>query len=114
MNYGPVNYESYKSMQMLFLGLDEKDKYLLKPDEAKEINAKYGKYFDKLNKLSSFKLVEESHKNKAWIKARNGLVPYEPSDNKIDEQSRFFKIHCIMNKSVIDLKYFQFKSFFYN
>lgn len=88
--YGPVNEKSYKFMQMLFWSFDEKDEYLLKDDEMKVIDLKYGKYFNKWNKLSSDELAIKSRKNKAWINAREGLMDDEPSNKSIDESSLDF------------------------
>lgn len=87
--YGPVNFDSYKFMQNLFLSLDEKDEYILLPQEIRKIDKKYKKYFDKWNVLSSDELVEISHTNLAWIKARKGIPADVPSKEFLIENENF-------------------------
>lgn len=88
--YGPVNVDSYKYLQPYFDELDEKENFLLDEDEVKEIDKQYLESFEKWNKYSAQELVEISHSNKAWIKARGSLGVDEICKDKIDEQSKDF------------------------
>ncbi|MDE5767036.1 MAG: DUF4065 domain-containing protein, partial [Malacoplasma sp.] len=89
--YGPVNFVSYRFMQKLFMKLDEKDTYILSNKEIKLIDKKYKKYFDKWNEYSPEELIEKSHKNLAWIKARKGIDPDCPSREILEEDEDFLK-----------------------
>lgn len=88
--YGPVNVDSYKYLQPYFDELDEKENFLLDEDEVKEIDKQYLESFEKWNKYSAQELVEISHSNKAWIKARGNLGVDEICKDNIDEQSKDF------------------------
>lgn len=88
--YGPVNVDSYKYLQPYFDELDEKENFLLKEKDVKEIDKQYLESFEKWNKYSTQELVEISHSNKAWIKTRGSLGVDEICKDKIDEQSKDF------------------------
>lgn len=96
--YGPVNYESYKYMQNLFLCLDEKDEFILSTREIREIDKKYKKYFDKWNVYSSDELIERSHKNLAWIKARKDTPADAPSKEFLIENNDFLVFNDSKNQ----------------
>lgn len=73
------------------MGLDEKDTYILSNEEIKKIDKKYKKYFEKWNEYSSDELVEKSHNNLAWIKARKEIDPDCPSEEILEENEDFLK-----------------------
>lgn len=88
--YGPVNVDSYKYLQPYFDELDEKEKFLLKDEEIKEIDKQYLESFEKWNQHSTKDLIDISHTNKAWLKARGSLGIDEICKDKMDEQSKDF------------------------
>lgn len=89
--YGPVNYDSYKSFQNFFWGFDEKDTYILDEKEIKQIDKKYKVFYEKWNSFSTSQLVDKSHKNLSWIKARKGIDSDKPSNNILEENQTFLK-----------------------
>lgn len=88
--YGPVNVDSYKYLQPYFDELDEKENFLLDEDTVKEIDKQYLESFEKWNKYSAQELVEISHSNKAWIKARQGFGEYDVCKISLNEKDPDF------------------------
>ena len=93
---GPVNTEVYYYLRPMFIEIDEKDHYLLsekKEEDKKEIerlDRKYKTFFEKWDVYSDDDLIDISHTNKAWVKARKDIGPNEPCTNYLDEQSPEF------------------------
>ncbi len=91
--YGPVSYESYTFMYDYFAKLDETESFILSDEEVKEIDKKYGKYLDKYIDKTPNELVELSHKNKAWIKARKGYAKDAVCKEYMDENESFIEFN---------------------
>ena len=98
--YGPVNRETYEFFKLFFWGEDELEgNSNLEDDKFLEMENKFSDYFEKWNKLDAHSLVEKSHLNRAWIKAREGKEFEEPSTKTLDEESVDF---IEFNKEVED------------
>ena len=87
---GPVNTEVYYYLRPMFIEIDEKDHYLLPKEQMQKIDQKYKASFEKWDVYSEDDLIDISHTNKAWIKARKDIWPNEPCTNYLDEQSPEF------------------------
>lgn len=84
---GPVNVQVYNVLKLYFWGLDEAQiiDENMPDDKFSEIDLKYNDFFNKWNDKETSELVDISHKNKSWIKARGNLNADEPSNEKMDE-----------------------------
>ena len=91
--YGPVSVVSFEYLQPWFNKENEPDCYFLPLEEEKEIDKKYLKYFEKYEKYSPNELVEMSHKNCAWIKARKGLGDKDICKEFMIEDDDFLKFN---------------------
>lgn len=91
--YGPVNVESFRYMQQYFGGEAEKEEFLLESNEVKEIDEKYGKYFDKYYNYAPSTLVDMSHKNVSWINARGDIDIDAVCHNRLAEDETFIKFN---------------------
>ena len=87
---GPVNTETYYYLRPMFIEIDEKDHYLLPKEQMQKIDQKYKASFEKWDVYSEDDLIDISHTNKAWIKARKDIYADEPCTNYLDEQSPEF------------------------
>jgi len=89
--YGPVNTESYFFMQDFFNKKDEQEGFLLEDEQVKEIDKLYLEYFEIYSKYSSSTLVDKSHQNMAWIKARGNFGSTETCNTLMIENDDFIK-----------------------
>lgn len=87
---GPVNTEVYYYLRPMFIEIDEKDHYLLSKEQVQKIDQKYKAFFEKWDVYSEDDLIQISHTNEAWIKARKDIDADEPCTNYLDEQSTEF------------------------
>ena len=87
--YGPVNPESYFSLQKFFNEEDEQDAYYLSKSEVNEIDEIYGTWFNQYSKYTKEELIEKSHKNQAWINARANLGVQDPCRKFLEEDATF-------------------------
>ena len=89
--YGPVSRESFDFLQPWFNKDTELDLFLLSSEEEKIIDKKYKKYLEKYIIYSPNELVELSHKNISWIKARGDLGANEICREFMKENDDFIK-----------------------
>ena len=89
--YGPVSRESFDYLQPWFNKETELDSFILSSEEVKIIDDKYGKYLDKYIMYSPNELVELSHKNLSWIKARGKFGANEICREFMKENDDFIK-----------------------
>lgn len=89
--YGPVNKESFYYLQPWYNDENEIEEYLLSEQEAKIIDKKYLKYYEKYANYSPKALVNKSHKNLAWLKAREGYGADEICHNLLEEDANFIE-----------------------
>ncbi|BDV02195.1 MAG: hypothetical protein HPAVJP_0840 [Candidatus Hepatoplasma vulgare] len=86
---GPVHRDIYFGFRNFFNFDDEKDVFKIDENKSKILSKRYDFFIDKYlniyNKNGIWKLVELTHKNIAWIKARKGIDKNEPSTNKLDD-----------------------------
>lgn len=87
--YGPVNVESFFEMQKFFSKNEEKEQFTIDIDEIKEIDKLYGKWLSKYLNLSATELVEMSHRNHSWKRARKNLGTDESCKNYLIEDNEF-------------------------
>ncbi|MDE5599882.1 MAG: DUF4065 domain-containing protein [Ureaplasma sp.] len=87
--YGPVNIESFFFMQKYFNNQEEKEMFFLDSEEILELDGIYEKWYEKYSNFSASQLVELSHKNESWIKARGDKSPDEPCRNYMIEDKTF-------------------------
>lgn len=89
--YGPVSRESFEFLQPWFNKETELEEYILDSKEEKEIDKIYLKYYEKYNKFTATELVEKSHKNHSWIKARGNLGENDICKEFMIENEDFLK-----------------------
>ncbi|WP_027123706.1 hypothetical protein [Mycoplasmoides pirum] len=89
--YGPVNVPSYLVIQEWHNKDIEKEALLLSDKEMNEIDKQYGAYFEKYAGESKEWLIDESHKNVAWINARGSLGSDEICKEYLIEDENFIK-----------------------
>lgn len=87
--YGPVCVESFKFAQGYFDQFEEKEPFLLSDKDMKIIDEQYLKPLSKYINMSPKELIDKSHTNVAWIKARIGLSADEICKNYLIEDEDF-------------------------
>jgi len=81
--YGPVLPEIYKNFHKI-LGDNDFENTRKYFDDKKEIKNFLNKIIEKYKVFSTLELVEKTHKEKAWMKARQNLDDFEPSTTKMN------------------------------
>ncbi len=89
--YGPVNIESFHFMRRFFDGEEEKEVMMLTASEVAEIDKKYGAWYEKYSNMSPSALVDFSHKNQSWIKARGNCEADEVCKDYMNEDELFIQ-----------------------
>lgn len=89
--YGPVSVESFNYLQPWFNKETESDPFFLSKAEEEEIDKKYLKYFKKYEDKEPSWLIDKSHKNLSWIKARGNLGINDICKEFMIEDDNFLK-----------------------